>query len=391
MTTSPCILAVLISFLTAKLVNEAEGLEPLMRSWRELAHICARPSALPEWLLGWWSCVAPPDALLRTIAVFDSDESLVGLAPLFCVAAGGRIVYRLLGAPFVHRLFPLARPGSEGEVVHAVAETLAEAEPRPHVLVLDGIDADPPWLEALADEWPGRSRPWSYTANVVWAPEISLAGTFDEWLATRSSKFRQQMRRADRAVERAGGRIVLATNEAEIERGCDAFARLHAGRWNDQDDPSYLTPGWFAAIRTAAPRLAATGDLRLWLLELDDQVVAVELSLAAGGDVEFFNGGWDRSAAKFSPALLIRFAAIRDAFARGERRLDMGGGRHEYKLRFATAESPLRFGGLVPRNLRYPLTRVQLLTEQSAHKLIGRIPDKRRAQLKRLIRNSGPE
>ena len=372
------------------MVSEAEGLKPLAQAWRELAHICARPSALPEWLLAWWDYVAPPDALLRTIAVFDADESLVGLAPLFCVAVSGRNVYRLLGAPFVHRLFPLARPGSEAEVVHEVAETLAEAEPRPHVLVLDGIDADTPWIEALADEWPGRFRPWSYTANVVWAPEISLAGTVDEWLATRSSKFRQQMRRAERAVERAGGRVVLATSEAEIERGCDAFARLHAGRWSDENDPSYLTPNWFAAIRTAAPHLAAAGELRLWLLELDGQVVAVELSLAAGGEVEFFNGGWDRSAAKFSPALLIRFAAVKDAFARGERRLSMGGGRHEYKLRFATGESPLRFGGLVPRNIRYPLTRVQLLSEESAHKLIRLIPDKRRAQLKRLIRNSGP-
>ena len=371
---------------TVELVTDATQLEQLVEPWRQLAHVCACPGALPEWLLSWWHHVAPRRAELRTVTVFDSNRRLVGLAPLFAVPHASHTAYRLLGAPYVHRLAPLAQPGSEAEVVCAIAKVLSEADPRPDVVMLDGIEVGAPWLETLTSQWTGRVRPWSYTVDVVSAPTISLAGTFEEWLATRSSKFRQQMRRARRAVEQAGGQIVLPTVEPEVERGCAAFARLHAERWSGNDTPSYLTPAWFAAIRAAALPLAARGELRLWLLELQGRVVAVELSLAAGGEVQFFNGGWDASAAKFSPALLIRLAAVEDAFSRGEHRLDMGGGRHEYKLRFATGEAPIAFGGLVPRTTRYPLTRLELVAEQTARRLVQRLSYKQKVRLKKLLR-----
>jgi CelD/BcsL family acetyltransferase involved in cellulose biosynthesis len=58
--------------------------------------------------------------------------------------------------------------------------------------------------------------------------------------------------------------------------------------------------------------------------------------------------------------MLTILAAIEDAIARGERRMDLGVGTHEYKLRFADGEDAITWGGLIARNRRWAATRAEL-------------------------------
>ena len=372
--------------LRAELVTDVVELERLAESWRELAHTCARPVALPGWQLAWWRHVAPPDAALRAVIVRDDAERLVGVAPFFTEPTG-RIDYRLLQAGTAHRLAPLAAPVREAEVTRLVAETLAAARPHPDLVAFEGIDVSSSWPAAVAAAWPGL-RPWRYTASTLGAPVISLAGTIDRWLAGRSSKFRHELRHDKRVVEHSGGRIFRAMTPAELERGCESFAELHSRRMRDKGGRSGLPPAWFEALKEAAPSLSSRDELRLWLLELEGRIIAAQLFLAAGGEVQLVNGGWDASAAQYSPALVTIQAAIEDAFARGERRVDLGGGLEPFKLRFATGDAPITWTGVVPRTRRYPLTRARLAPHQlrgQAARIARRLPPGRRRQLKRLL------
>ena len=103
-----------------QLITEIEKLEQLSGTWRELAHACACPAALPGWQLAWWRHLAPEVALLRAVAIFEQDRP-VGLAPFF-IDPGRRADYRLLGglldngdAGHVARLVsgPVARSGAK--------------------------------------------------------------------------------------------------------------------------------------------------------------------------------------------------------------------------------------------------------------------------------------
>jgi CelD/BcsL family acetyltransferase involved in cellulose biosynthesis len=58
--------------------------------------------------------------------------------------------------------------------------------------------------------------------------------------------------------------------------------------------------------------------------------------------------------------MLTILAAIEDALGRGERRLDLGVGTHEYKLRFTDDVDTLTWGGLIARNRRWAATRAEL-------------------------------
>jgi CelD/BcsL family acetyltransferase involved in cellulose biosynthesis len=200
------------------------------------------------------------------------------------------------------------------------------------------------------------------------------------------------MRRAQRRLTAAGGRIRLAGGPAELERAATALTDLHAGRWSARGG-SNLDPGPTAALLADAALALGPDHLRLWVVELDDRPVAVQAFAAAGGEVVYWNGGWDERHAAVKPALLAILAAVEDAFARGERRVDFGAGEHPYKLRFAGQGDggSLTWSGLFPVDRRYPLTRARLAPRQVewwARRTVRRLPPQRRERLKRLIRRS---
>ena len=372
--------------LRTEMIERLEQLVQLERPWRDLAHTCSCPAALPGWQLAWWRHVAPEGSLLRAVAVFENKD-LVGLAPFF-VNPGRRVDYRLLGAGTTHRISPVAVPGREREIAALVARTLAGSSPRPDLVAFEGIDIASPWPQIFVESWPGRFRPWRYVASIHAAPVLGLAGGFAEWLAARSGNFRRKMAQARRRLEVEGGSIGLALEPATVEQATQAFADLHFRRWQGRGGSS-LAQSVHALLDDAAADLVERGEMRLWVVELGGRPLCVSVFLAAGGETLSFNSGFDESRGDLKPGLLAMFAAIEDAFARGERRFDFGGGATSYKLRFTSEDAPICWTGIVPHTGRYQLTRLRLAPDQ-ARWLITRIgrrmPSAWRRQIKRIAR-----
>ena len=79
------------------------------------------------------------------------------------------------------------------------------------------------------------------------------------------------------------------------------------------------------------------------------------------------NGGWDARFAKLSPARLAELAALEDAFARGERRADLGAGEQPAKLRIADGNDPIAWTIIL-----LPGSRLPLAYARSAPMFVGR-------------------
>jgi CelD/BcsL family acetyltransferase involved in cellulose biosynthesis len=145
-------------------------------------------------------------------------------------------------------------------------------------------------------------------------------------------------------------------------------------------------PGSTAELLLDAAETLGTGErLRLWTVELGDVAIGAGLFVAGGDEIAYVNGGFDEAHGRLKPTLLAIAAAIEDGFARGERRLDLGGGAQSYKLRFADADDPITWASLRVRDVRYPLTRAQLLRSDMrwwVRLAFYRLPPRRRDQLK---------
>jgi CelD/BcsL family acetyltransferase involved in cellulose biosynthesis len=338
-------------------VAEQDALDALAPEWDALAVACAEPVARPGWALTLWRFHAAATQVPRVVTVRE-DGRLVGIAPLYVETAGrGPSGYRLISGE-VPRTTPLALPGRQWEVAGAVAQALAQADPRPSALALESISAASAWPIALAEQWPARMRPLVRRYFTQSAPTVALdASSFEDWLAAKSSNFRSQMRRMRRRFEEAGGSGRFST-QATLHDDVAALVHLHAGRWEGRGDSSIVRGGeaLAASFEQAGRQLVDDGGFRLRILELDGEPISAQMFAAAGGEVIYYNGGWDERHAQFKPAMLGILDAIEDAFARGERRMDLGPGAQPYKLRFADGTQPLAWSVLLPPGRRLPAT-----------------------------------
>ena len=348
--------------LDVEVVADPEAVGALAGEWHALATACREPLATPAWVLTMWRLLDHETQAPRVLVVREGDR-LVGLAP-FCVdpthlRRGG---YRLLSGD-MPRTTPLALPGRAWDVAGAVAEALAGLDPRPGTIALESVPADSVWPLALAEQWPARMRPWSRRYFTMSSPTVALdAPSFEAWLGGKSSNFRSQMKRMRRRFAQAGGSGRFSTQET-LHDDIAALVRLHAGRWEGRGESSIVAGGdeLAAAFEAVGRELLDAGGFRLRILELDGEAISAQLFAATGGDVIYYNGGWDEQHAQFKPAMLGILDAIEDAFARGEARMDLGPGAQPYKLRFADGTAPLSWWILIPPGRRMPMALARTL------------------------------
>jgi CelD/BcsL family acetyltransferase involved in cellulose biosynthesis len=377
--------------LAAELIREPADLDPWLGQWDSLSIERSMPYGGPAWTLGWWRHVAGGTRELNVVVVRDGDE-LVGLCPTFAqISSGGLREYRMLGAGSSHRIGPVAKPGREADVAEAAARVLHNARPRLSTLVFEAADAASPWPQLLRQAWPGALRPRRHVGLVMAAPVVTIEGDFDSWLKGRSSSFRKQMRYQRRRLEERGARISAPDSQDERARALEAMFRLHWLRWEAKGGESDLTREQLAQLEEVAATLDAS-RLRLWCVDVDGEYISVQLHMAAGGDVSYWNGGFDPAWEELQPSMVTLLAALEDAFARGDKRLDLGGGDQPYKRRFADNDAPLIWTSIFPRNRRYPVTRAQLLPKETrlhARNVARRMPAPVRDGIRRVRRRRG--
>lgn len=347
--------------LELELVAEPDQIDALVPAWDALAVACREPLSRPGWMLTLWRYHAEDHEAPRVFAVREGDR-LVGVAPLYVPLGRSSGGYRLLSGE-VPRTTPIALPGREWDVAGAVAGALAAADPRPEALALESIPVTSSWPIALAEQWPGRMRPLLRRYFTQSAPTVALdAPSFDAWLAGKSSNFRSQMRRMRRRFAEAGGTGRFSTQET-LHEDIDALVRLHASRWEGRGRSSIVAGGErLAASFEAAGRAGLeNGGFRLRVLEVDGEPISAQMFAAAGGDVIYYNGGWDERFAQFKPSMLGLLDAIEDAFERGDERLDLGPGAQPYKLRFADGTAPVAWWLLLPPGRRLAPTLARTL------------------------------
>jgi len=372
--------------LTTEVFEEIDALEPIARGWDRLAIECSRPFCAPAWLCAWWRRAAPSEARLRVVAVTDGDR-LIGVAPWFTASERlGVRALRGIGAPISRSVEPLAAPGREVEVAEAIAETLAASANPPDVVCFDGIDDHSRWPGDLARVWPGGPAAiLTRYESPMSALSLRDEADFSSWFAGKSRNFRKDLRRDRRRFEQRGGRVRLTTPET-LERDLDAFARLHRARWNNRGGSVFLSQAVERMLIDAGQVLVPLGRLRLWSLEIGDEIISSHLALTAGTEYGYWLTGFDDSYAKLSPSILGTLTIVEDAFACGAQRIDFAGGVADWKRRFTTIDGTVAWRRVVPRGRRHALTRLGLAPGQWRRRAAKHVPDELRTEVLSLER-----
>lgn len=326
--------------MRTEVFDDPGRLAGLLPAWDALAVSERLPYCAPAWQLAWWRHAAPPKAVLRVVAAWDGDR-LAGIAPCYAVEAPlGTWRFALLAARISSRIQPLAAPADREACAAAFAAALAGGDPAPNTLHLSQIPEESPWPALLRDAWPGGPASLHHEVTVP-APVVNLGGgDLDAWLATRSSNFRSQVRRARRKLVEQGGGFKDTTAE-DVEHGVAELARLHAARWDRRGGSEGMTAGVDRMLVDAGRELIPDRRASIMRVELGGRSIAADLFVSAGGEVTFWNGGFDVEHAALRPGILDLVEVVGEAIAAGCDRLDLGPGDAAYKHRLADAEDRL--------------------------------------------------
>jgi CelD/BcsL family acetyltransferase involved in cellulose biosynthesis len=315
----------------AEVITGAEGLGPILDPWRRLAESTGNPFITPDWYLVALRTVER-DAEPTVAVAYAADGTVQGVLPLLQTAHGPAT---FAATTYGDRYQPAAAPGDEDEVVRLIAPALAEHLGGRAALDLGRVDSEATWPESLAEAWPGRRTVVAQPDDRM--PVLSLEGlSWDEYLASRSGQFRNQVKRKRRGLEREHEVELRRTTAAdEVEGDLATLFALHESRWSEREGESSLADEDARALLIEFAKASfAAGWLRLFVLEVDGQPVAAWYGWRLGPRYSYYQAGFDPDWSRQSVGFLLLADTIREAIREGALTYDLLWGDEAFKARF---------------------------------------------------------
>lgn len=332
-------------------LNAIEDLAPFRQAWRALLAQTPEASFFQslEWLEAYWRHFGA-DKKLRALVVAD-DRELIGILPLVVTREETRVgKVRVLTYP-----------------LHDWGDSYAPVGPRPEAVLAAGLDhirrTRRDW-DLLELRWlPGQGQAeiaqkafraaglQSYKTTWYETAVIDLAGTWEQYLASHTNKWRNNLRRWERRINQLGHVRYLRFRPGGTAAGdddprwdlyetCEELAR-RSWQGSSQTGTTLSHPAVRPFLRDAHQAAARLGAVDLNLLYLDERPLAFAYNYHWQGRLFGLRLGYDGDLVHDGAGNYLHASAIRDSFARGDRLYDLGPGSLQIKRRFLTRLIPI--------------------------------------------------
>jgi CelD/BcsL family acetyltransferase involved in cellulose biosynthesis len=317
----------LVSRAGSPIVELVDRLEPLREDWTRLAAASGNLFASWEWTELWWRHYGGGRRLRA--AVLRREDEVEAIVPLFLWSQRPLRTLRLIGHGHGDRLGPICRQDDSETAVQAMR--LGLAAERHDVFVGDWVGGEHGWARALG----GR------VVRSTGYPILNFGeGSWEEFLAARSHRFRKTIRNRRNRLERQEGVVYRYADSTTLEDDLDAAFRLHRARFRDHPGCNFC--GVHEPFQREFARLAQErGWLRLLLLEVDGSPVCCEYGFVFENAYFAYQGGRDPAWDKASVGFLLEVESMRRTLEEGVPEYRFLGGEEEYKYRLPTVDPRL--------------------------------------------------
>lgn len=296
------------------------ALEEIGAELGALAEASGNVFATPEWLTLWYRHFGA-DQELRAHTVHDEGR-LVALIPLVLWRARRPRVLRFAGHGPSDLMGPVCAPADRPAAAAALEQVLSDGGW--DVLLAERL----PTVDVL----PQAIRPRELQREG--SPVLAIDGrSWDDYLATKSSNFRQQARRRERKLAKEHElSFRLADDPDRLDADLDVLFQLHDERWSGESGALRERRAGFH--RDFARVALERGWLRLWLLEVDGRPAAALYGLRYAERELYYQAGRDPELDRAAVGFVLLVHSVREAFNDGLRAYDFLRGGEEYKDRF---------------------------------------------------------
>lgn len=286
----------------------------------------------PEYQKTWWEHLGVGD--LNILAVREPEsQQLIGLAPL--LIDNGEI--RFVGCVDVSDYLDfLIDADYQPQVYQAIVDYLAtELAPEWQSAYFCSLAFEhSPTPNALLELTQGKG--WSVQSEKEEVcPVITLAESWETYLAGIDKKQRHEIRRKLRRAEAAADVRWYAINSTETltDEAISTFIELHRKSAPDKDE--FWTLPMLDFFRALTWKMAEAGWLKLYFVEIDGVAASALLCFDYNNEILVYNSGFDMDQfAALSPGNIIVSYSIQHAIELGRARYDFLRGDEIYKFRF---------------------------------------------------------
>ena len=294
------------------------------------------------WLRTWWDCFAG-DRQLHVIVV-RQDGSIVAIAPLM------RETTQMYGLPIrkidvIHNdhtpRIDFIVTGRPDEAYRAIWDALSGVKDQWDLLQLSRIPRESATGVAMR-----RLAESDRCATGLWegdvSPYLTLAGTWDQYHAGLSAKFRSNLRNRLSRLTKFGAPALEVLEDATAIAGArDEALRLEASGWKQESGTSICSdPTVERFYSLLAERATREGWLRLMFLTAGGRRIATSYGSRFGNRLFLFKTGYDPEFATCSPFKLLTFLAIQAAYAEKLEEVDFLGDAEPWKLEWTDTSRP---------------------------------------------------
>jgi CelD/BcsL family acetyltransferase involved in cellulose biosynthesis len=283
-------------------------IEPLAAEWERLAqHTKATPFLWPGWVDAWWRALGAGQLLLLT--AYENDQ-LVGVLPLRWLRGALTLI------PSTHTRLSGFLAANE-MVAKQLSYALFSQKPRRIDLnYVSPADAELSLACRVAEEAGYRVLKKSIPlAERV--PYIAIEGTWDTFNSGLRRKFRSELRRRRRLLEKEGELTLEVSNGTErLDELLEEGFRIEGSGWKQAYGTSIDRRPALRRFYIEVARWAADhGWLRLAFLRLNGRALAFDYCLEYDNIHYLLRTGYDPAYGRFSPGNIIRYLMLARAFS----------------------------------------------------------------------------
>ena len=174
-------------------LERLDELEASGEDWTRLAEASGNVFSTPDWAQVWWEHFGAGREL-RLIAGRDGAGAMVALLPLYLNRTRPLRVLRFVGHGPADQLGPVCASADRHRVAGMLRDVLADRRWRADLLVGDRLGGADGWA-AVTGATVLLSEP---------SPTLAIGGqSWDEFLASKSKNFRDQVRRRERKLAKS--------------------------------------------------------------------------------------------------------------------------------------------------------------------------------------------
>ena len=295
----------------------------------------------PDWLMACWANRANGDRRLLRVALGWRGEELVAVLPLAITPRQGLRVLEWAARDDCDYCDALLAPDLAPAALTPLWRHICEAGGF-DVALLNRLLPD---ARARALLGPGSASAVALTPDHRREASLRVEGPFatpDSWFEAQSKKMRQNFRRGVAQLgEGAACRFRCLPAGTPLAPILDRLAEFKRRNLAEKQLASTMFKAEHRKLTALAEALDRQGLLRLFVLERDEEIVALSLNFEEQGALRAYITSYDPSWERASPGTLLIVEYIRWAAEHGLRTVDFLCGAEGFKLRFATARVDL--------------------------------------------------